>query len=105
MMCPGCLGTIRQLDTDSLFLDVDARSSSSRMLDASGRSRLRRRAPYGRFHLSDGGWSPHARDDMLNSISGAELSELGYASSCWVELWSPIRQYLVGFPVPSHKLL
>ena len=38
------------------------------------------------FHLSDGGRSPHARDDMLNSVSPAGLGELGYASSCGIGL-------------------
>jgi len=46
MMCPGGLGSIRLLDTDSLFPDVAARSSSSsRMLGGLGRFRPRNLRP------------------------------------------------------------
>ena len=52
-----------------------------------------------RFDLSDGGWPPHACDDMLDVVSTAELRERGDASSCWIELGSPIRQDLFRFAV------
>ena len=51
------------------------------------------------FDLADCGWSPHACDDMLDAVSSAELRELGDASSCGIELGSPIRQDLFRFAV------
>ena len=50
------------------------------------------------FNLSDGGWSPYACDNMFDAVSSAELRELRYASSGWVELGSSIRQDLVRLP-------
>jgi len=58
-----------------------------------------------RLNLTDCGWSPHACDYVLNSVSSAELRELEDASSCWVELWSSISQYLLGFAVSAHGFL
>ena len=54
------------------------------------------------FDLADRAWSPYACDDMLYAVSTAILRELGDASSCWIELGSAIRQYLIRFPVSFH---
>ena len=51
------------------------------------------------FDLADRGWPPHACDDMLDAVSSAELRERGDASSCRIELCSPIRQDLFRFAV------
>ena len=58
-----------------------------------------------RFDLTDRGWPPDACDDMLDAVSTAELRERGDASSCWIELGSPIRQYLIRLPVLPHGVL
>jgi len=39
---------------------------------------------------------------MLDVVSTAELRELGDASSCGMELCSPIRQDLIRFTILSH---
>jgi len=39
---------------------------------------------------------------MFDVVSTAELRELGDASSCGIELGSPIRQDLIRFAVLSH---
>jgi len=39
---------------------------------------------------------------MLDVVSTAEFRELGDASSCGMELCSPIRQDLIRFAVLSH---
>lgn len=47
-----------------------------------------------RLNITCRGWSPHARDDMLDALSTAELCEFGDASWCGIELVSTIRQEL-----------
>jgi len=51
------------------------------------------------FDLADCAWSPYAGDYVLDAVSSAELRELGDASSCGIELCSPIRQDLFRFAV------
>ena len=57
------------------------------------------------FDLADRAWSPYACDDMLDAVSTAILRELRDASSCWIELRTTIRQYLIRLPVLFHGLL
>src|SRR3972149_2361127 len=47
------------------------------------------------LNLTDRRRPPHARDDMLNPISTAELRKLRPATSSWIELCSPIRPDLI----------
>ena len=54
------------------------------------------------LYLADCRRPPHARDDMLDAVSTAELRELGDASSRWIELGASIRQDLVRLPVLLH---
>lgn len=48
-----------------------------------------------RLNLTNRRRSPHARDDMFDSVSTAELCKLRPTTSSRIELRSPIRQDLV----------